>query len=291
MEIIHQIVKEITTDKRILELVSKMQPEDLQPDLLSHCKLELYKREKKEPGLIEQLYNRNELFAWFSTAVKLQMTGTESTFYIKYRKKRMVYSDEIVSAKSSTYDFDEARLNKLNPAQQEAVKFIYERIESRKRKRGTNQPVQKSGGAAFKIIRLEKKLEEIKEIKTLIEAFSSLQNFCMDYVRKYYRAQAKWVERNRGKDHSEVLADLECELSKTIEEKELLTKYLSDTQNKIAERLEKKITQTKKERITSIKTGSRNKTQTYLLAYGGTIGQQVLGDAVEAREEKGNTIP
>lgn len=96
---INQVAEELFKDAAIRELVAKMQPADLQPDLLSHCIEYLFLYEKRHPGRIWQMrleplrgqlqattVRDSQVWAWFTVVVKMEMTSPRSNFSRKYRR-------------------------------------------------------------------------------------------------------------------------------------------------------------------------------------------------------------
>lgn len=252
MDKLHQIIQKITTDKRVLEMVEKMKPADLQKDLLSHCKEELYRIAQKYPGKIEELDSTNKLFAYFTGLIYKQQCSTTSTFYRRLRKKGTL-PDPFIYQEVSRITNEEINANEppkqLTVSQQNALALIYQRIEYSNRKKPNPLAPKKLTGNALKINRLEKKLVEIKEIRILIEAFHQYQQYTMDYILKYYRGQAKFIAKNRHNDPATVIQNLEIELQDVTLEKETLIESLSKYQQVAAARLAARLTATKKEAV------------------------------------------
>jgi hypothetical protein len=104
---IHEAVAGMHNDRRVKQLVGKMHPPDLQDDLFQHCILEIYRVAQKCPGKVEGLVERNEMFAWFSQVIKLQMTGSHSTFFRKYRRPfENIETLDYERPESPTFDID-----------------------------------------------------------------------------------------------------------------------------------------------------------------------------------------
>lgn len=80
------IVAQLYNDRRVVELISRQQPADLQQDLLHHCILELYRCEEATPGKLLHLHQAGELFAFFVGMVRRQNWSDKSTFYTRYKR-------------------------------------------------------------------------------------------------------------------------------------------------------------------------------------------------------------
>lgn len=98
-KLINQIAEELFKDHSIRELVGKMQPADLQEDLLSHCIEYLFLYEGRHPGKLWQMrceplkgylkavtVRYSQAWAWFTTVIKMEMTSPRSNFSRKYRR-------------------------------------------------------------------------------------------------------------------------------------------------------------------------------------------------------------
>jgi len=96
---INQVAEELFGDAAIRELVGKMQPADLQEDLLSHCIEYLFLYERRHPGKLWQMRLQplkghlqattvrvSQVWAWFTTVIRMEMTSPRSNFARKYRR-------------------------------------------------------------------------------------------------------------------------------------------------------------------------------------------------------------
>jgi hypothetical protein len=97
--LINQVAEELFKDAAIRELVGKMQPSDLQEDLLSHCIEYLFLYEGRHPGKLWQMrcqplkgqlkaitVRHSQVWAWFTTVIRMEMTSPRSNFARKYRR-------------------------------------------------------------------------------------------------------------------------------------------------------------------------------------------------------------
>lgn len=107
---INAIVESLYRDRRVNELVNKLQPADLRDDLLHHCIMYVFKIAAKCPGKIEALFERDELFAWFQRALKMELIGENSSFFRTYRRPCAEFNPaKHDGATEHQHNYDDAR--------------------------------------------------------------------------------------------------------------------------------------------------------------------------------------
>lgn len=98
---LHKLVEAIYTDKRLRQLLGKLQPADLRDDLLHHVIERIYKFNEQHPERIAELASKDkvfciyvganeqreqQLFAWLVGNMKMELFSPRSPFSRKYRR-------------------------------------------------------------------------------------------------------------------------------------------------------------------------------------------------------------